>query len=637
MDLIQILKDKFGAIGSRDRSHLVRKVITNRKGHRQTVLVNPNKDPEPAPKTESRPHTGPNEAANPNLRFVRFDQIREQGQYTAKEDYDRLTIDGLKSRILQHGFNPAFPLQVDSDNGHTFNIVSGHHRYTAVQELISEGKLPADFKIPVVVRQYGSKAERLMAQVGENVRRTVNPLDEAKAIGELANLGQSVAAISEATGLDAGRVRRRLALNNLVPELQQMVRKKDRSLPVGIAEAIGMHGLNEDGSKNSTIQVRAHRFYNANRHRGFGASEVISYVQELKSQENSQFFEADSLRSDTETEALRAIGSQEKARRNSAQVDKFIGQVQSSFQKLLGDSTGSLNESTIKELATSLIASEGETGFKSKMDRLSALLTDLQSVKNTLEKNYNRIKEESQNHGLFFARSMALIESLTDQVLILKGKAAQVGEIRNWKSGTFRKTNEGWRRQSSASGGASGKENYQHALRSDANQTQKSNRIDLLNAIRNKVENLSRRVGKNSGATLIASSLVGEIETHGSASIIGRAVKNSQDLAATVSILRDPRFETLRAIVVQEGKIVAASDLSSRLPAAVAFTEDFYDRAISLAKKAGGGNLYLLHNHPSGDPEPSDQDVKVTKALAARLQNSTAAAEASQEVTFGVH
>ncbi|MCB1306180.1 MAG: ParB N-terminal domain-containing protein, partial [Leptospiraceae bacterium] len=178
MGYIQILKEKLGAAMSRDRSHLVKKVIVNKRGHRQTVLVNPNKGekkqgPRPAPESEATANPSPTEAPAQALHFVPISQIRELEQYTAKENYDQKTVDGIKASIVANGYNPAFPLQVDSDNGHHFNIVSGHHRYTAVRELIKEGKLPEDFKIPVVVKKYGSEADRLMAQIAENVRRNV--------------------------------------------------------------------------------------------------------------------------------------------------------------------------------------------------------------------------------------------------------------------------------------------------------------------------------------------------------------------------------------------------------------------------------------------------------------------------------
>ena len=38
---------------------------------------------------------------------------------------------------------------------------------------------------------------------------------------------------------------------------------------------------------------------------------------------------------------------------------------------------------------------------------------------------------------------------------------------------------------------------------------------------------------------------------------------------------------------------------------------------INEARQAGAAALVLFHNHPSGDPEPSEDDVRLTERLAA--------------------
>jgi DNA repair protein RadC len=38
------------------------------------------------------------------------------------------------------------------------------------------------------------------------------------------------------------------------------------------------------------------------------------------------------------------------------------------------------------------------------------------------------------------------------------------------------------------------------------------------------------------------------------------------------------------------------------------------------AVAAGGVGIVLVHNHPSGDPEPSDEDVKLTSEVIAAAQ-----------------
>jgi len=44
---------------------------------------------------------------------------------------------------------------------------------------------------------------------------------------------------------------------------------------------------------------------------------------------------------------------------------------------------------------------------------------------------------------------------------------------------------------------------------------------------------------------------------------------------------------------------------------------------IDSALKSGAHSILLLHNHPNGNPEPSDEDITITKAveIPARILN----------------
>lgn len=349
---------------------------------------------------EGKPEETPAAPTRAALEWVTLDRIVELDQYTKKADYDRETIDGLKASILANGYNPTFPIQVDRQ-GDDFAIVSGHHRFTALQELQKSGELPEGFQVPVIVQAFTSKSARMLAQIQENVRRTVKPTDEARAFGELFKAGYSAEELARKAGKSVGAVQRRLALNNLCPDLYRMVEKRQRGLPLGIAEAIGMHGLKADGTPNETVQLRAYRFYLDHKGRGFGAAEVVSYIAELKSHETQRLFAGDG-RSETENEALRTVGNEEKAKRNAKLVDTFLGQLEKSFQRLLGDSVGELNANTMKELSASIVAAKGQTGFQRQMDHLGQVIADLQSVKSRLESSYAKLAQNAEEPGFNF-------------------------------------------------------------------------------------------------------------------------------------------------------------------------------------------------------------------------------------------
>jgi DNA repair protein RadC len=70
-----------------------------------------------------------------------------------------------------------------------------------------------------------------------------------------------------------------------------------------------------------------------------------------------------------------------------------------------------------------------------------------------------------------------------------------------------------------------------------------------------------------------------------------------------ICVLLDGRNRVLREDVVSEG-ILTASLVHPREVFAPAIRE-------------AAGGLILVHNHPSGDPEPSPEDVEITRRLAA--------------------
>jgi len=70
-----------------------------------------------------------------------------------------------------------------------------------------------------------------------------------------------------------------------------------------------------------------------------------------------------------------------------------------------------------------------------------------------------------------------------------------------------------------------------------------------------------------------------------------------------ISVLLDGRRRVIRESVVSEG-ILTASLVHPR-------------EVFAPAIKASAGAVLLVHNHPSGDPEPSPEDVEITRRLCA--------------------
>lgn len=126
---------------------------------------------------------------------------------------------------------------------------------------------------------------------------------------------------------------------------------------------------------------------------------------------------------------------------------------------------------------------------------------------------------------------------------------------------------------------------------------------------------------------LRALGIAAEIERAGTASLVGREVTAPAQLAEIAQIHRDPRYETFRVFFMRGNEIVHASAVTSRLSNEApllpggrnAESKDVMDWMTSTMESSGADGYYLLHNHPSGDPDPSPADIAVTRDIAAMV------------------
>ena len=97
-------------------------------------------------------------------------------------------------------------------------------------------------------------------------------------------------------------------------------------------------------------------------------------------------------------------------------------------------------------------------------------------------------------------------------------------------------------------------------------------------------------------------------------------MQHVHEIAKKAQAYRDPRFETFRAFFVDHNnQIVAHNAYSSRHPSLVAFTHDFIPHVQDDLKATGAAKVYFMHNHPSGNPEPSVPDKQVTEHMRSLL------------------
>lgn len=360
----------------------------------------------PKEKKEKKKKGSTDDASGIGFSFKPFSEIKRIMQYTAEKDFDTAKVEQYYNSIKDNGYDPAFPMVIDTagDKG-GYNVVAGNHRYKAVEKLINDGVLPKDFKIPTILKKFESEDERDLYQVKENERRIVNPTDDAQKYKQIIDRGKTtVEGISKNLGKPVGEIKKLLALTNLAPDLFALVKRKDRSLPLGIGQAIGMNAVDDDGKPNHTIQLKAYQFYRDNKGKGYGAGEVLSFIRELKSNASQKFFENDG-KSDTEKEALRNVGSEEKAKRNVKMLDNTFKAMSKALSNLMGDSVGQINPKLAKELSASIVAAQGESEFSNKMKQLDTVIQDMQLMKEAFMKSFKGMKDDS-TMGMMFASSI---------------------------------------------------------------------------------------------------------------------------------------------------------------------------------------------------------------------------------------
>ncbi|MGI9213640.1 MAG: JAB domain-containing protein, partial [Methylococcaceae bacterium] len=135
-------------------------------------------------------------------------------------------------------------------------------------------------------------------------------------------------------------------------------------------------------------------------------------------------------------------------------------------------------------------------------------------------------------------------------------------------------------------------------------------------------ERVNRNQSTEDRPQLIGNRLIADFKTSGAANLVGQAVQDSDDMAAIAQVYRDPRFETFRAIFVDDGgKIVGESSYTSRMPGCVHFPKntDIAEDIRADMDRFGATGIYLMHNHPSGKSDPSSADIHATRYIGEKI------------------
>ncbi len=99
----------------------------------------------------------------------------------------------------------------------------------------------------------------------------------------------------------------------------------------------------------------------------------------------------------------------------------------------------------------------------------------------------------------------------------------------------------------------------------------------------------------------------------GSVKVNGTIVKSAQDVADMFSDLTDADREKVFVVAVnRRGGVIGAQCVHiGAVSSSIVSPKD----VLKLPILSGASGLYVMHNHPSGNPEPSKEDIEVTKKL----------------------
>jgi DNA repair protein RadC len=121
-------------------------------------------------------------------------------------------------------------------------------------------------------------------------------------------------------------------------------------------------------------------------------------------------------------------------------------------------------------------------------------------------------------------------------------------------------------------------------------------------------------VGRATALRLCAAFALGR-RIHAERLVVGRTLRASHEIfEAFHGRLRDLKKERFLAVLLDARNRVIREDLVSEgiLTASLVHPREVFAHAI----RESAWGIVLVHNHPSGDPEPSGEDLEITRRLA---------------------
>lgn len=182
----------------------------------------------------------------------------------------RKVVDGdalaeLAESIIAEGVLQALLVRPAGKN--RYEIINGERRWRAVDAAINAKRLPADYELPVRVREC-SDAELVELAAAENMaRQDMTPLEEADVIAAMRKFHNDDAEIARRLGIPERTLYRRVALLKLCPDLREalaadkITQQQAAAFALGSAKAQKEHwgaildDLQDEGEKANAAET----------------------------------------------------------------------------------------------------------------------------------------------------------------------------------------------------------------------------------------------------------------------------------------------------------------------------------------------------------------------------------------------
>jgi ParB family chromosome partitioning protein len=175
--------------------------------------------------------------ATPAVRKIPLDQLVLSPTNVRKTPPSAAEDVELKASIRARGLKQNLVVHRSAGDAETHEVTAGGRRLKALQALAAEGAIPADYKVPCLVE---AADEALETSLMENtIRAAMHPADEFVAMAALIDAGSTVEAVAARFGVPEQRVRQRLRLGKLAPELIDAFRDGAVSLEIIMAFTLG--------------------------------------------------------------------------------------------------------------------------------------------------------------------------------------------------------------------------------------------------------------------------------------------------------------------------------------------------------------------------------------------------------------